>query len=584
MTIKGHDLDVYESYLRANHSEDIDNISTGAKLPYELIIDYRELEMYNVELADLLIDKSDDIIYNFQIAFRNLNRQSHNLLELSNDEICNIRFKNITTITPIRELTAENVGKLIQTTGVISNYTINHQVAIKLAVFECKSCMRLHEVKQSQGDKLVYPDLCGECGGRNFKLLEGESSFINQKKLILTEPIDQLNGKNRPQSIEAIITGEREFIEKINNSAGKKINIIGKVVSWKDNDNWRTGLIINNIWNNEDKSINLSDDDITYFKQLNKEYGDLIIDELIKSFAPYVIYPNPIKLALLCQRVGAGEVGENRKNINILIVGDRGIGKTTLANKTTELYPIYKKSSGTGASGVGLIGAVDRDSINGGWTYEAGAIILADGGLIVIDEFDKILYEDQSKVNDLLEDGIADIDKATVHISVSADVRALALANPRQSKFNLYEDIRKQIEIDDSTFDRFDGIFVLTTGEFNNEYHQNIRKSKYDSYKNNVLEKESDENLLSKEMLIKYLFYVESEFNPIFDDESEKQGLKYHDIIYQSEFEGQRQSDSLDRFAGAIAKLRQHKTITSDDVDKAFELIKYMADKLNYEI
>ena len=574
-------IDKYEEYLRKFHDADIHNISAGANIPYELIIDYMELETYDVEIADLLIEKSDDIIKKFQRAFANLNRNSHNLSKLDDNEICNVRIKNISEITPVRELTAENVGKLIQTNGVISNYTLGHQIIYKRAVFICRGCSREIGINQTE-NKLTEPSICEECGSRSFTIDDDKSTFTNLKNLIISEPIDELEGKTRPQSIIGAIKGEREFVEKVAKAGGKKINIVGKVLSLHDKEKIETVLLVNNLWSNEDTAINLSAEDIAYFKQLAEDNGDEIINLLVDSFAEFVIYPPEIKTVLLCQRVGAGKVGNNRKNINVFIVGDRGIGKTRLATETTKLYPVYKKASGTGASGVGLLGAVDRDTVNGGWTYEAGAIVLADGGLCVIDEFDKIPYDDQPKVNDLLEDGVAQIDKATVHVEIRADVRALALANPAESRFNLYESIRNQIGIDGSTFDRFDGVFALTAEDSKDQY-ENIRKSKYESYKR--IDKESGNNTpLNHEKLNKYLQYVELEFNPVFNHESEERGLKYHDYIANSEFEGQRQSDSLDRFAGAIAKLRQHEIITVEDVDTAYDLICYMANTLRIEI
>jgi replicative DNA helicase Mcm len=568
---KGAEL--YEEYLRQYHDDDIRNLSAGADLPYELIIDYRQLEEYNFELADLLIDKSDDIIFRFQQALSNLN-QNYNSGIVAED--IKVRFKNL-DITPIRELTAENVGKLIQTKGVITNYTLGHQIAIKTAVFECSGCMRLHEVEQV-GNKLTEPALCNECGGRSFRFLNEESEFVNQKQLTINEPIEELNGKHKQQPISATISGERDFIDKVNyaGSGGKKINIVGKLESVENDNKWYTTLKINNLWDDEDKAIEISDEDIIHFKQLIKDKD--IIKYLIDSFAPDLVFDDEIKLALLCQRVGAADMGDNRKNINILIVGDRGTGKTSLSNRTAKLYEITKKSSGTGATGVGLLGATERDTINGGWTFEAGAIILADGGLIVIDEFDKINNDDQPKVNDLLQDGVTDIDKATVHLRVSADIRALALANPIGSKFDRFADKKIQIDIDESTFDRFDGVFTVLSRDIDEEQHREIRKKKYESYKS---KSEADDKI---EELKKYLSYVETEFNPQTNEESEKRGLEYHDCIYNSEFEGQRQSDSLDRFAGAIAKLRQHETIEREDFDKAFEIIRYMADDLDIEI
>ena len=578
----------YEDYLNTMHSNDIKNISDGAKLPYEIIIDYSELKNHNPKLAELLIIKSDDCIIIFKNAVRNINRNNPDINKLDTDDICNIRFKNLSEITPIRELTAENIGKLIQTTGIINNYTINHQVKIKTASFECRGCARIETIEQDSMN-LKEPSLCSECGGRNFKLLEEQSKFINMKYLTITENIDEMGGKTKPQPINAIITGEREFIEKINQGTGK-INIVGKLVSNKDKENWNTFLVINNLWYDENKSIKLTSDEIKEFESLKDGKTD-IIDILINSFAQDIFFNNKepvmlndvIKLSLLCQRVGAGYMGGNRENINICIVGDKGKGKTQLSIRAGNLYEICKRASGTGATGVGLIGAVDRDTINGGWTYEAGKVILADGGLAVIDEFDKINIDDQPRVNDILQDGITEIDKATVHIQVKSDVSGLALANPIGGEFDLYEDICNQINIDDTTLDRFDGIFIITSKDIDNEIHKKIRMKKYEKYNQESDNSDANNELWDSNKLKKYLSYVEN-INPIFGEKAKQRGLQYHENIIHSEFNGERQSDSLDRFSSAIAKLRQHEEVSIDDVDKAYQIIYSMALQMGLRI
>ena len=570
----------YEDYLRKYHETDIYNISNGAKLPYEIVIDYENLEQVNSQLADLIIDKSDDCISKFQQAIRNLDVNSHNLLDKYGDEICSIRFKNLSEITPIRELTAENVGKLIQTKAIINNYSVKHELIIKRAVYECRSCMRLHEIEQDSKTP-AEPTLCKECGGRSFKLLDDESTYVNFKELILSEPLEE-SDKGNSQKITAIITGENEFVGKIREYGehGKRINVVGKLRMFKQDNTMYTGLEINNIWNDNDSSIILTDEDINEFKEWAK--NDNILDDLVNKFAPInAEFDYEIKLALLCQNVGAGDLGNNRKEIHIIIVGDAGVGKTTLANVTTNLYEIYQKATGTGSTGAGLIGAVDRDSINGGWTYQAGKIILADGGLAVIDEFDKTNQDDQPKINDIMQDGKTSIDKADVHVYPKSNVSILALANPIGTDFDTIHDKIKQIDIAGSTLDRFDGLFILTS-QYNSEKHLKIRKKKYQSYK------QYNDELEDMEKLKKYLAYVKKEFNPKFTAESEQEGLYYHNNMvkgYTSNgLQGQRKHDSLDRFAGAIAKLRQHESIEPADVQKAYCIIQYMSKQIDVEL
>ena len=115
------------------------------------------------------------------------------------EDLYYLRFKNLSETTPLKYMLSDKVGRFTQTQGVIQGvYPVRPK--LKEAVFECRGCMRLHEVEQNPvTDTILEPSLCSECGGRSFRLLENKSTYINERLLLITEPQEELNFEDNPR-------------------------------------------------------------------------------------------------------------------------------------------------------------------------------------------------------------------------------------------------------------------------------------------------------------------------------------------------------------------------------------------------
>jgi len=142
-------------------------------------------------------------------------------------------------------------------------------------------------------------------------------------------------------------------------------------------------------------------------------------------------------------------------------MGDPGVAKSQLLKFTTKIAPKGRYTSGKSTSAAGITATVVKDEFLKGWSLEAGTMVLANKGICAIDELEDMAEEDRSALHEAMEQQTVTINKANVHATLNSETSVLAAANPKFGRFDLYQPIAQQMNIDLALINRFDLLFVL---------------------------------------------------------------------------------------------------------------------------
>ncbi|MFX1377374.1 MAG: ATP-binding protein, partial [Promethearchaeota archaeon] len=308
------------------------------------------------------------------------------------------------------------------------------------ATFECALCQSKFEVIQLTS-KIKWPNFCLDkrCKAKtqsDFRLISKSSEFIDWQSIMIQEiPEDSPPGRI-PRSVQAILT--HDLVDTV--KPGDRIKVMGvfKSVLAQSRKSinstlFRTFIDINYI-DPEDKSedlIELSKEDKKRIEDLSKE--PMIQKKIARSISPNIYSREQLKMACALSLFGGTRRkkpggGYKRGDLHFLVVGDPGTGKSEILKGTVEVSPRGLYTSGKGSTGVGLTAAVIKESETGQMNLEAGVVVLANGGVAAIDEFDKMDTADRSALHEAMEQQTVSIAKAGIVATLKAQTAIIAAA------------------------------------------------------------------------------------------------------------------------------------------------------------
>lgn len=501
----------------------------------------------------------------------------------------NTTFKlvNVPENVNLHDLDASYNNKWVSCKAMIKNIT-DTRVDLKRACYMCTSCNRIYYINVSDPLQTeVKPTECSDCSGKTFKLLKDESEYRNVKYVKLEEPLEIRTG-GATREFKGILL---DYLASPHHNlkAGDVVDLTGtfKVEPRKKRgkkDGYEFIIHVHNITPVEDvfEDTRITEEDKQKILALSEKEN--IFQILTDNIAPEVHGHDFIKKALILILFEGRRPLDNvfkadnmeRWTINLLLIGDPGIGKSQLLQSVKKRAPKVIGVSGTNSSQAGLTVSAVKDELTGTWTLEAGACVLADTGILCIDEFDKLSKTAQKSLNEPMEQLSVGSAKAGLVQTMSARTSIIAAANPKYSRFNNIKDMKDQLDIPESTLSRFDLIFVM-----NDDINVDKDKDLADALLNREFNMGNVE-LLDIDLFKKYVTFMKANVHPRLGDDAKKMLTDFYVNTRQAALHNSdgkpitaRDLKALERLSIARAKVNNREVVTVSDVEDVLTIYVY---------
>lgn len=570
-----------------------------------LTVPFSLLEQTDTALADLLLEQPEEVVDAGVRAMREL-------IPVAGPETEGLRLRVVglpaTSHRVIREIRETDLNRFAAIDGIVRKAT-EVRPQIRDAVFRCLACD--HEIHEPQDEwSMMFREPiecygnqggCGKPAGRTrFRLLTERSTYIDSQRIEVQENPESLRGGAHPQGLAVLLT--EDLTGQV--IPGNRVVVNGVIKSLQRASASRSGLVRSTTFDlmllghsleykqREYDEIAISDVEEALIRKFT---GDpTVIDRVVLSLAPTIKGMDEEKEAIALQMFGGVEKRHPdgirvRGDIHVLLVGDPGTAKSQLLRYVADVAPRGIYTSGKGATAAGLTAAAVKDDFAGGrWVLEAGMLVLADGGMAVVDELDKMTPEDRSAMHEALEQQTVSIAKAGITATLNARCPVLAAANPKWGRFTSDRTISEQIDLPPTLLSRFDVIYSIQDRP-NQVKDRQLASRILLSHQEG--EARADHQVpgpptgaadapFSPDFLRKYIAYARRTIRPVLSAEALK---TLEDFYVEVRRQGEepnspvpitaRQLEALVRLSEAAARARLSNVVSVEDAERATKIV-----------
>lgn len=599
----------YREELKNNYNEGI----------YNLTVDLNDVRAFNEKLLHLLIQRPAEYLSVFEAAAKEVavaitSSDIKSEEELKKFADVQILLKNFPRITQIRALASDHVSTLVTVRGIVVAASRPRIKATRLSIM-CRNCKVTKVIPCGAGfGGARLPRECDTRPGANaveyqkcpldpYVILADNTSYIDQQRLKLQESPESVPTGELPRHISLALDGYLVGSVK----PGTRVRVVGMYTTYEAQGSDRrqqgvgsdVGIRIPYIrvfgieQENEASDLMLGKfaaEDEEEMHSISKQ--DKLYEKISQAMCPAIFDSEDtknIKSALAVQLFGGARKSlpdgmRLRGDINVLLLGDPSVAKSQFLKFASQVAPIGVYTSGKGSSAAGLTASVIRDPGTGEFHLEGGALVLADGGLVCIDEFDKMREQDRVAIHEAMEQQTISIAKAGITTILNSRTSVLAAANP---VFGRYDDMRsptENIDFQTTILSRFDLIFIV----------RDIQDARRDAdlarhvinvhrYKDAAVKQLSQQNgvgIMDIATLRKYVAFARAKCDPRLSEEAANL-LKDTYVKFRSEVKGVgatsipmtvRQLEAIVRIAEARARMELSPVATTEHIQEAIRL------------